>query len=109
MSVLIKGIEMPTTCVECYMCHYSTCVITESDCNARYSRRNDDCPLIEVPPHGRLGDLDALKEEITSGYRAYLELDGYVGEHEPIGSVDDCIDAIKYAPTIIEAEGSDNG
>ncbi len=48
MSILIKGIEMPKTCVECYMCHYSICVITETDCNARYSRRNDDCPLVDV-------------------------------------------------------------
>ena len=49
--------------------------------------RPDWCPLIEIPPHGRLGDLDALYEEISNGNR------------KTAGGM-----RWKYAPTVIEAE-----
>ena len=64
-----------------------------------------NCPLIELPPHGRLGDLDALYAEISNGNKAYNGIDGYDGEYLSIANVDDCLDAIKYADTVIEAEG----
>jgi len=66
-----------------------------------------DCPLIELPPHGRLGDLDALYAEISNGNKAYNGIDGYDGEYPNIADVDDCLEAIKYADTVIEAERSE--
>lgn len=64
-----------------------------------------DCPLVEIPtPHGRLGDLDALYEEISNGNKAYNGIEGYDGEYQHIGNVDDCLDAIKYLEAVIEAE-----
>lgn len=75
----------------------------------------DRCPLIELPPHGRLIDADkfaeTLKEvSIRQGYDKLFS--------DNILSVGDVFDAIaadlkgegldkyKYAPTVIEAEGS---
>jgi hypothetical protein len=71
--------------------------------------RPDWCPLIELPPHGRLGDLDKLYEEISNGNKAYNGIEGYDGEYQHIGNVDDCMDVIKMADTVIEAEGETDG
>ena len=69
--------------------------------------RDKECPLIELPPHGRLGDLDALYAEISNGNKAYNGIEGYDGEYPNIANVDDCLEAIKYADTVIEAEGGE--
>lgn len=67
MSVLIKGMEMPKSCSECACCGYygkgdHVCDITGKDVVYELSleKRRDDCPLVELPPHGRLIDADAL-------------------------------------------------
>ena len=67
MGVYIKGMEMPTSCYDC------NCFIRDSD-GSDYccllmqdiednNKRDDDCPLSTVPPHGRLIDADALPWE----------------------------------------------
>ena len=71
MSILIKGMPMPKNCGECgmaawdsddgcYRCPFSEAIILSIG-------RHTDCPLIELPPHGRLIDADALNELIDSG------------------------------------------
>ena len=111
MSVLIKGMEMPQRCKECDL-------FIEDACYAKgyrdYRRimdtaKPDDCPLVEVhKPHGRLGDLDKLKYEIVVGNQKYLGLnEPCLEDVTPIENVDDCIDAIAFAPTVIEAEWSE--
>ena len=82
MSILIKGMEMQKNCHEC-ACHkhkydsgwydYDVCTATETVFNDGYStetvhidtlkERLDNCPLIELPLHGRLIDADALAAE----------------------------------------------
>lgn len=61
MAVLIKGMEMPKSCGNCYMFSFlsDSCRITnhvtEEMNDKMFDRRFDDCPIIEVPePHGRL-------------------------------------------------------
>lgn len=113
MSVLIKNMEMPKKCGQCKLYHieypmYCLAVEGHRTVGAPYGMpRPDWCPLIELPPHGRLGDLDALYEEISNGNKAYNGLEGYDGEYQHIGNVDDCMDVIKMANTVIEAEGSE--
>ena len=116
MSVLIKGMEMPKSCWNCPCSSYYDrtyqvlCDLTEKrlDDKPWRSGRDSDCPLVEIPtPHGRLGDLDALYEEISNGNKAYNGIEGYDGKYPNIANVDDCLDAIKYADTVIEAEGSE--
>ena len=108
MSVIVKGMEMPKSCQECGL-------YIEGACYAKGYRdyrsimdtaKPDDCPLVDIPtPHGRLGDLDALYAEISNGNKAYNGIEGYDGKYPNIANVDDCLDAIKYADTVIEAEG----
>ena len=64
MSVLIRGMEMPFTCLTCdfHKCAGGVgdfCSLTKSR-QFRFKNRPKDCPLIELPPHGRLIDADAL-------------------------------------------------
>jgi hypothetical protein len=59
--------------------------------------RPDWCPLVEIPePHGRLIDGDALQCKVD---------DIGLGYYEVLGVTEDTIDS---APTIIEAEGSED-
>lgn len=64
MGVYITGMELPKSCCDCD--------IGVGICNRYYDpnldiydakiKRHPDCPLVEVKaPHGRLGDLDALR------------------------------------------------
>ena len=63
MSVLIKGIEMPKSCLIC-VCNIpkGNCDLWRNQTPEEHRReRHPDCPLVEVPtPHGRLIDADAL-------------------------------------------------
>ena len=76
MSVLIIDLKMPKNCVECPLQHcfylphnylnaklYETPALVCAAVGAKIengTKREDYCPLIEVPPHGRLIDADAL-------------------------------------------------
>lgn len=63
MSVLIKGMEMPTSCYicPCFNDEYYDCQATGKDlCDISIDSRYSDCPLVSVPPHGRLIDADEL-------------------------------------------------
>jgi hypothetical protein len=76
MSVLIKGMEMPKNCYKCRF-YYPTAgetnegkicaVVMCSAANQGTSEAEYDgnrphwCPLVPLPPHGRLIDADALK------------------------------------------------
>ena len=77
MSVLIKGMEMPTRCFSCPMCdvenaevncaisHGSYIEYREIDPKVAIQERPSWCPLIEVPPHGRLIDADAVERNLV--------------------------------------------
>ena len=71
MSVLIKGIEMPTNCYECeFVDILPTCPcqkMADEDFWNNVSlavEGHKDCPLVPVPPHGRLIDADRFKERM---------------------------------------------
>jgi hypothetical protein len=65
MAILIKGMEMPFTCLTCdfHKCAggvWDFCSLTKRR-QFRFKNRPKNCPLIEVPePHGDLIDRDAL-------------------------------------------------
>lgn len=67
MSILIKGVEMPTSCDMCWALDdygdYPRCRITQEQRGYNFpvrEQRMDRCPLVPVPPHGRLIDADAF-------------------------------------------------
>jgi hypothetical protein len=107
MSILIRGMEMPYGCADCDFC--GGIILPDGiyccDCPAEASHgknisdaidndtRADFCPLVEVKePHGRLIDADELANKTfysTTGapyitYKTFCD-----------------------APTVIEAEGSE--
>ena len=110
MSILICGMEMPKNCKSCMdtrlnvavsvfgaMCPFCEKIFL-ADIDIK-KQRLDDCPLVEIPtPHGRLGDLDALKAQYKYG-----EADS---EDERLWMMN-IRRAITNAPTVIEAEGSE--
>ena len=109
MSVLVKGMEMPSNCDSCEFMNYEDvsfellkyCRMTGMYIDDSLVRPYD-CPLVEFPEHhGRLIDAEFLKEHLytcaTNGrplHRMYQELD-------------ELLEAINDIPTIIEAEGAD--
>ena len=118
MSILIPGMKMPTRCWDCPMCYDSIgCILTgeqwwsDSHVYLDFSPNKErmwNCPLIELPPHGRLIDADALKiYQMEENVRA----DGDPNEYEyDAGLIDGLHMAAKdvsVAPTIIPAEGGD--
>lgn len=97
MSILIKGMGMPKGCYRehescpCYksLKGWAWCGITEKQIINGFNQRPPDCPLIEVPPHGRLVDIDEVDREYNKGY---------------VHKIYD----FSCFPTIIEAEGEDD-
>ena len=53
--------------------------------------------------HGRIGDLDALEQEMVNGIKAGNHEDGY-DDYSHINDIDDCVDCVRYADAIIEAD-----
>ena len=89
MSVLVKGMEMPKNCTFCEMWHGVDCHPYQGISPPK--SRPDHCPIIEIPPHGRLIDADKLLE--------YWQPD-----HDRLFVVDYFIHTIEHAKTIIPAE-----
>lgn len=58
MSILIKGMEMPQSCNACMFDVYGLCLINKNI--EGEDELTHSCPLVEVQPHGRLIDADAL-------------------------------------------------
>lgn len=105
-DLLIKGMEMPKSCCACRLkmncddCEGFECVCLPLHTQIGYlndlltDKRRDDCPLVPVPPHGRLIDADELPVSTAVPFdHASYE---YVSLYN-----------IRIAPTIIEAEGGD--
>ena len=92
-SVIVKGMEMPKTCNDCGLRDSFDCWITDSYIEARFSKRNEDCPLVEIPtPHGDLVDRNKLLAE-------------YDRQHE--GEAGKARKIMEQAKAVIEAEGSE--
>lgn len=67
MDILVKGMEMPTSCSVCWALDdygdYPRCRITEEQRGYNFpirQKRMDKCPLISIPPHGDLIERDML-------------------------------------------------
>ena len=90
MSVYIKGLEMPTNCSRqgcplfaCIAAYKTGMICTVLNEYVEKGKKNPRCPLVHVPPHGRLIDADALIATERETFEDYH---------------------ISEAPTIIEAE-----
>ena len=97
MSVIVKDMEMPKNCKSCPLRYSSTgyawCGITGASLALEIDMRDYTCPLVELPPHGRLGDLDELKTAFP------------ICDNSMDIKIASVRATINHAPTIIEAEG----
>lgn len=97
-GIYIPDMEMPRHCGECAieLCERWKKLIIAGMSIAK--SRPKDCPLVPVPDHGRLGDLNALYNELvldtdTSVMASAKRINEYMQL-----KIDD-------APTVIPAEG----
>ena len=104
MSIILKGIDMPKSCGECEFNYnleggsyeWWECVILHDDIN-QFDTRRTDCPLVEIPtPHGRLIDIDKVKDKL----RDQIPCCGL----DMTYSNSNAFDTMDNAPTILEAE-----
>jgi hypothetical protein len=97
MGIYIEGMKMPKSCGYCPLRHEARdgdeCYLGAS--LTEYQKRPDDCPLVPVPPHGRLIDADELcnRLEKAGKIKPYLE-----------SGLNVAISFALTAPTIIPAE-----
>lgn len=101
-----KGMKMPKNCLNCPLLGYvfECSALGETEMVENLNARKPNCPLIEVPPHGRLIDADALMK--TCGMATDC-CDCPNGEHGWCKRSQDAAnicEAIEDAPTIIPAE-----
>ena len=110
MSVYIPGMEMPKGCAFCKISRRNgkkmICPFIwkcEWDIHDPMSadHRLDGCPLVPVPEHGRLGDLDKLE----NGFRYMAKYQHGERQQGILG----CCETIRLAPTIIPADPAKEG
>lgn len=108
MSILIKGMEMPKSCWDCYFQDCGNCCLNYHkvvDKNIVEDSIDEDCPLIEVQePHGRLIDADALEELIIKQKYACARASahGAITELHKSWGLHDAELMIEAAPTVIQ-------
>jgi len=106
MAIYIKGMELPYSCLACPLHSYNMCRKTGYDVTweiAMQKRRND-CPLVEVPDHGRLIDADALMLKIKDYIEEYSEIDDQGLHNDKWCAMKETEMAINDAPTVIQAD-----
>lgn len=105
MSILIKGMDMPQGCNDCPLAGDFKCnlmpsipaLCKEYDMAVQNGKRLNNCPLVEIPPHGRLIDADAGAKRGWTISRTYS-----VSPTEMVYEAKTMTDEV--LPTIIEAE-----
>ena len=98
MGVYIKGLEMPNNCINCAARHGAECWLADCSYIPNFRKERPKwCPLVPVPPHGRLGDLDEIER-----YKERLVVDADKIKKGIRYVVD--TKYIKEAPAIIPAE-----
>lgn len=123
-DILIKGMEMPTSCWRCCLSQLYekpremlVCKITHGEV-LRY-KIDGNCPLVPVPKHGRLIDADALIADIKRQCREVFRVDAvspddfWITRNEAYNErlwetwCESFFGYLRTRPTIIEADGQD--
>ena len=119
MSILIKGMKMPTSCSVCPMlegdrmdglCHAASKWLDDDEHWTWYVYPEGDmddskpcnCPLVEIQPHGDLIDREEVKRSFA----------GILCERKPpimYPDWNDAVIAVCIAPTIIPADPAEEG
>lgn len=110
-GIYIPGMEMPKNCFDCPLFDD---VYTDADGDDDYScglgvpldyyqasgKTKKNCPLVPIPPNGRLIDADLIMEKLKESCRTAFGDDGDISECSGLSIVADYIES---APTVIPA------
>lgn len=107
MSVLIKDMKMLKNCYECLVRNQGFCgdgmkcgktgsVLSWRD---GHRKRMDNCPLVPVPPYGRLIDADSKTFPTLHRNPSNDYMKGWNA----------CLRSVQQQPTIIPAEPAEEG
>lgn len=126
MSVIVKGMEMPSECEYCGFCRYYPesgnvwCNVKNRLLKQRWKepgwshldvnvKRPDWCPLVELPEHhGDLIDRDAFKHDYRFGNDCDdCVMDWKSCQYDQIYSKMDFCQWLDDAAVVLEAEGVD--
>lgn len=113
MSILIKNMEMPKNCETCELSStdssgfFGCCVTGNIVLRKREQDKPSWCPLVGLPPHGRLIDADELRWCYDNSGVAddVITKENYDQLKVAVAVVRQTIDD---APTIIEAEEAED-
>ena len=112
MGVYIKDIEMPISCAFCKLKRRNgkkmVCPLLNEEWDIHdpmsADHRLDICPLVPVPPHGRLIDADYLLAMVEGYIEEYDATDSYGLHTDKWCGWKEAEDVIRTAKTVIEAE-----
>lgn len=105
MSYIVPNSNKPVRCNRCPFIDADSLNCTLMEDSYKYIElacQHIHCPLIELPPHGRLGDLDVLTEDLAIYRGGHSEGWGYDGGMYE--AYNNSLMLVEDAPTIIEAE-----
>ena len=112
MSILVGVMKMPRNCIECPLQFGGICYVQPPEIDDPFVAETVDeaakgrtnwCPLVSIPPHGRLIDASEkirvqIYDDMTEDYHMVdMTIDDLLSQ----GWIE------ANAPTIIEAEGSE--
>lgn len=113
MGIYIKDMEMPKVCYDCDFCTYGFCSRIERYVTDSYSRE-EDCPIIGLPPHGDLIDRDELHQSIKDSIdechkwaNEVKSVEMYTRVSQALGTFVECALRVKNTSTVIPAEGKE--
>ena len=97
MSVLIKGMTRPKNCFECHLTKWidDGCAGCVADDKIHNASKPIDCPLVEIPAHGRLIDADKMCADLATVDPQYETM------------IEWCIQVTNAQPTVIEGSEDD--
>lgn len=108
-DIVIRNMEMPSGCHDCLLCNRGDELSDDWYCEALHGERLNasnktgikraDCPLVELPPHGRLIDADQLKHK-TQSWTIGRRDDFYSLVINANATIKEILDS---APTVLEA------
>ena len=113
MAILIKGMKMPDRCDDCPCYRHDSmegqhayqCNITLESYNWGIEGRPMNCPLVELPEkHNRLLDERSVQWAFNDAILDEAKITGKVR-----ATWNEIYNILRTVPTVIEAEGNDNG
>ena len=110
MSVLIKGAEKPDHCLLCFAFRNGICAVAKKEVILSKGVQ-EWCPLVEIPPHGRLIDADKVMSNANYDLTILESLKApkmpTYDRHELLNRIDTLrgyLHRLVDAPTVIESE-----